>query len=312
MRIATEETRTTVVKAYESGVASREQLAAIFGYSLCTIGRWIREARASGRAAPMPRGHRPPAFGPEERAELASFIEGNPDATLEEMRERFGKGCSLAAVSKTVKRLGYVFKKNPAGKRAGQGGRGGGPRRLAVVPGGGGGAAAGVPRRVRRKDGHGGLYGRPLGGSRCRGRAPAGHWGRVTVLSAMRLDGTTESVVFEGATNRAIFDEYIRQVLAPTLEPGDILVLDNLSVHKSAALREAVSARGAEVRFLPAYSPDLNPIEKMWSKMKQALRGIGARTKEDLFSAVGVALGMVTESDAQGWFRSCGYIASQY
>jgi transposase len=155
------------------------------------------------------------------------------------------------------------------------------------------------------------LRGRSLGGSRCRGSAPAGRWGRVTVLSAVRLDGSTESVVFEGATNRAMFDEYIRRVLAPTLLPGDILVPDNLSVHKSAAMREEVGARGAEVRFLPAYSPDMNPIEKMWSKMKQALRRIGARTLEGLFEAVGVAFSTVTAGDAAGWFRSCGYMTSQ-
>jgi len=131
------------------------------------------------------------------------------------------------------------------------------------------------------------LYGRSLGGSRCHGRAPAGHWKRVTMLSAVRLDGTTHSMVFDGATDRAVFDEYIREVLAPALTPGDILVLDNLSVRKSAALREAVAARGAEVRFLPPYSPDLNPMEKMWGKVKQALRGIAAETMGELFLAVG-------------------------
>jgi len=107
-----------------------------------------------------------------------------------------------------------------------------------------------------------------------------------------------------------VFDEYIRRLLAPALMPGDILVLDNLSVHKSAALREAVAARGAEVRFLPPYSPDLNPIEKMWSKVKQALRKIGAATMEELFLAVGAALDTVTADDVRGWFRSCGYMTS--
>jgi transposase len=155
MRIASEEIRLLVVNACAAGTASREQLAAIFGYSLRTIARWVAESRRSGRAAPLPRGHMRPAFGPEERAELAAFIEANPDATLEEMRARFGKDCSLAVVSKTVTRMGYVYKKNPAGKRAGQGGHRGGPRRVAGVPGGDEGAEPGVPRRVRRKDGHG-------------------------------------------------------------------------------------------------------------------------------------------------------------
>jgi len=155
MRTASEEIRGIVVKACETGSASREQLVEIFGYSLRTIARWVAESRRSGRTTPLPKGHRPPAFSLEERRELAAFIEGAPDATLAEIRERFGKTCSLVAVWRTVAKLGYVFKKNPAGKRAGQAGRGGGQGRVAKVPGGRGGAAPGVPRRVVREDGHG-------------------------------------------------------------------------------------------------------------------------------------------------------------
>jgi len=155
------------------------------------------------------------------------------------------------------------------------------------------------------------LYGRSPKGKRCFCKALDGRWERVTMLSATRLDGSVESIVFEGATDRAIFDEYITGTLAPTLRPGDILVLDNLSVHKSPAMQEAVEARGAEVRFLPPYSPDMNPTEKMWSKVKAVLRKIEARTNGELFDAVGAALAMVTASDAKGWFESCGYMASQ-
>jgi transposase len=155
------------------------------------------------------------------------------------------------------------------------------------------------------------LYGRPPKGKRCFCKAPDGRWERVTTLSATRLDGSVESIVFEGAMDRAIFDEYITGTLAHTLTPGDILVLDNLSVHKSPAMQEAVEGRGAEVRLLPAYSPDMDPTEKMWSKAKAALCRIEARTNEELFDAVGVALSTVTASDGKGWFESCGYIASQ-
>jgi transposase len=152
------------------------------------------------------------------------------------------------------------------------------------------------------------LYGRAYQGKRCHDSAPAGHWETVTALSSVRLDGTTECIVFDGAVDRKMFDEYIKQILAPTLHLGDILVLDNLHAHKSKVCVEAVAARGAQVKFLPAYSPDLNPIEKMWSKVKQLLRGIKARTNEELYSSVGVALDMVTQTDAQGWYKSCGYI----
>jgi transposase len=155
------------------------------------------------------------------------------------------------------------------------------------------------------------LYGRAPRGRRCHDRAPCGRWERVTLLSAVRLDGSTESMVFGGATDRRAFDEYMRRVLGPTLGAGDVLVLDNLSVHKSAEMLKIAAGRGAEVRFLPPYSPDLNPIEKMWSKVKQTLRGIKARTDGDLLDAIGTALGGVTASDACGWFKSCGYVLSQ-
>lgn len=154
-------------------------------------------------------------------------------------------------------------------------------------------------------------YGRSIRGERCHDSAPSGNWEAVTVLSSIRLDGTTECIVFDGAVDRAMFDEYIKEILAPAIRPGDIVVLDNLSAHKSQKLHDIVAGRGAEVRFLPAYSPDLNPIEKMWSKVKQILRGIKARTEDELFAGMKTALNCVTDSDAKGWFDSCGYIQSE-
>ncbi|SKB09014.1 DDE superfamily endonuclease, partial [Prosthecobacter debontii] len=103
------------------------------------------------------------------------------------------------------------------------------------------------------------------------------------------------------------FVTYIEQVLCPTLRSGDIVVMDNLSVHKSPEVQRLVEAVGAEVRFLPAYSPDLNPIEKMWSKIKNSLRSLEARTPEQLDAAISVAFSKVTAKDAMGWFASCGY-----
>ena len=151
------------------------------------------------------------------------------------------------------------------------------------------------------------LYGRAKRGQRCLDSAPCGHWETVTILSSIRLDSSTESLIFEGAVDRIMFDAYIKEVLAPTLRPGDIVVMDNLNAHKSQDAYETIRKRQAEVLFLPAYSPDLNPIEKMWSKVKQVLRGIKPRTENDLFTATGTALSIITASDAQGWFQSCGY-----
>jgi len=117
--------------------------------------------------------------------------------------------------------------------------------------------------------------------------------------------------MFEGAVDRAMFEAYIEQILGPGLRPGDIVVMDNLGAHKSHVAKEFVESRSASYLFLPAYSPDFNPIEKMWSKIKQILRSLQARTQEELFDAVAKALNMVTADDAQGWFTSCGYIKSQ-
>ncbi len=152
------------------------------------------------------------------------------------------------------------------------------------------------------------LYGRAYKGRRCHDKAPDGRWKTVTVLSSIRLNGETESLMFEGAEDRKMFEAYIEQILGPSLRAGDIVVMDNLGSHKSQVAQTFVESRCASYLFLPAYSPDFNPIEKMWSKVKQILRSIKARTQEELFTAVAKALDMVTADDAQGWFESCGYV----
>lgn len=127
------------------------------------------------------------------------------------------------------------------------------------------------------------------------------------MISSIRLDGTTACMHLPGAADTAAFVTYIGQVLCPTLKQGDIVVMDNLSVHKSPEVVTLVQAKGAEVRFLPAYSPDLNPIEKMRSKIKALLRSAEARTPEQLDAAITMAFSKVTPKDAVGWFASCGY-----
>ena len=127
------------------------------------------------------------------------------------------------------------------------------------------------------------------------------------MISSIRLDGTTACMHLAGAADTDAFVAYIGQVLCPTLKQGDIVVMDNLAVHKSPEVLRLVAVAGAEVRFLPAYSPDLNPIEKMWSKIKTLLRSAEARTPEQLDQAISLAFSKVTAKDAAGWFASCGY-----
>ena len=114
-------------------------------------------------------------------------------------------------------------------------------------------------------------------------------------------------MALEGTTDTESFRAYVRQVLLPTLRPGDLVIMDNLSPHKSDPTLALITNAGAQVLFLPAYSPDLNPIEKMWSKIKSLLRTAEARTPADLITAIGQALAKVTAQDALGWFVSCGY-----
>ena len=151
------------------------------------------------------------------------------------------------------------------------------------------------------------LYGRAKYGERAVDSAPGGHWNTTTMIAAVTLDGYRAPMVINGATNREVFKVYVEKFLLPTLEPGDCVILDNLSAHKGNEIREMIESVGAELWFLPPYSPDLNPIEKMWSKVKAILRKIKARTEEDLVAAIATALEQVTANDCIGWFKSCGY-----
>jgi len=127
------------------------------------------------------------------------------------------------------------------------------------------------------------------------------------MICSVRLDGTTACMTIEGATNTEVFHAYVREVLVPSLRSGDIVVMDNLGAHKNERILALIEQAGAEVRFLPAYSPDLNPIEMMWSKVKALLRKQQARNAPDLLAAIASALSAVTAQDTLGWFAACGY-----
>jgi transposase len=151
------------------------------------------------------------------------------------------------------------------------------------------------------------LRGRALRGARVYASVPQGHWHTTTMLCSIRLDGSTACMTISGATDTEVFRTYVGKVLRPTLRPGDIVVMDNLSPHKSELTLALIQEAGAQVLFLPPYSPDFNPIEQMWSKIKQLLRSAEARTEADLLAAIGTALENVTAQDAMNWFASCGY-----
>ncbi len=151
------------------------------------------------------------------------------------------------------------------------------------------------------------LYGRAPRAQRLLAQRPQGHWCTTTMISSIRRDGTTACLTVEAATDTEVFRAYVREVLCPTLRPGDIVAMDNLAPHKNPQTLALIEAAGAQVRFLPAYSPDLNPIELMRSKVKARLRALEARTQADLLAAIATALGSVTGQDATHWFAHCGY-----
>ena len=151
------------------------------------------------------------------------------------------------------------------------------------------------------------LRGRCPRGQRLLSKAPAGHWQTTTMIAAIGLDGVQAPFALEGAVDAEAFGVYVEGVLLPTLRGGEIVVMDNLACHKHPRVRELIESVGAEVWYLPPYSPDFNPIEPMWSKIKQTLRSLAARTFEGLIEAIGIALGKITLQDLMGWFAHCGY-----
>ena len=151
------------------------------------------------------------------------------------------------------------------------------------------------------------LYAWSRRGERAFGSAPK-NWGKnVTLLASITREGLGPCLAVEGPTTREVFEAYLERVLAPTLRPGRMVVMDNLSAHKGGKVKEIIEGRGCELLYLPPYSPDLNPIEQVFSKVKWLLRKAEARTRESLIEAMGLALSAVSRRDVQGFFGHCGY-----
>lgn len=151
------------------------------------------------------------------------------------------------------------------------------------------------------------LRGRAPRGKRCRAPVPHGHWKTTTFTAALRLDGLTAPMVVDGAMDGATFRTYVEQVLVPTLGPGDIVVLDNLPAHKNAKAREAIENAGAILLFLPPYSPDFNPIEQLFAKLKALLRKAAARSIDELWDAIRDCLPSFSQNECANYFANCRY-----
>ena len=151
------------------------------------------------------------------------------------------------------------------------------------------------------------LRGRAPCGQRLIDKVPHGHWQTTTLIAALGVQGMRCSTVVDGAVNAEVFEAFVEQVLAPDLHAGDVVVMDNLSSHKRRKTRRLIESAGAQMLFLPPYSPDLNPIEMIFAKIKQSLRSLACRTREQLWSIMQSVLDQVSTSDAANCFRHCGY-----
>lgn len=152
-------------------------------------------------------------------------------------------------------------------------------------------------------------YGRAPRGQRLRAAIPHGHWKTTTFVAGLRVTGMTAPLVFDGPINAQVFEAYVEQFLAPTLRPGDVVIMDNLSSHKGPKVRAMIEAAGASLRYLPPYSPDFNPIENAFAKLKALLRKAAERTVEGLWSAIGQCVDLFSPSECQNYFVAAGYDA---
>jgi transposase len=151
------------------------------------------------------------------------------------------------------------------------------------------------------------LRGRSRRGMRLLARVPHGHWKLLTILAALGIEGIITAATVDAPTDADVFDRFITDALVPALRPGQVVVMDNLAAHKISSIRQSIEAAGCRLLYLPPYSPDFSPIEPMWSKLKQTLRSMAARTVTELIQAIEVAFTTITSSDCLGYFTHCGY-----
>jgi transposase len=304
--------RQRIVDTVLRGEGTIRQVADRFLVSASFVTRLLQLHRGTGSVGPRPHGGGNPAvLTPEDLERLREFIRERPDATLAECAAHLGASCGLMTISRALKKLGLPRKKKVP--RAAERDR---PevreQRREFCEG-----LAGVdPQRLVFVD----ECGADTAMVRTRGRAPAGQRvytdaparrESVTLTCGVRLAGVTATLAFPGATNTGVFEAYVEEVLVPELRPGDVVVWDNLKPHQSEEAIEAVEEAGAQVVSLPPYSPDLTPIEEMFSKVKGAMRSAAGRTKEAVYTAFGSALHDVTPENIAGWFRHRAAYAMQ-
>ena len=304
--------RRRVVHEVLSGSSCRAA-AARFGVGVSSAIRWVHRERTRGDLSPDKRGGNLRSHRIDAHAQaILDWIEETSDMTLSEIADRLGKSFGYhpapSVVCRFFQRHGITRKKKTA--HAAEQEREDvarlrlawfeaqpdlDPERLVFID------ECGTSTRMAR------LYGRSTRGQRCRAPIPHGHWKTTTFVGALRLSGMTAPMTLDGAMTGAAFLAYVEQLLVPTLSKGDIVIMDNLPAHKPPAIREAIEKTGAHFAFLPPYSPDFNPIEMAFSKIKAHLKKAAARTVTTLWEAIRDAIDAVTPNDCRGFFSAAGY-----
>jgi transposase len=302
--------RERVVEAIAVG-RTREEAAELHRVSLSTVGRLIRRKRETGSISPDKfGGYKQHALAPHTDR-VRELVAAQPDGTLLEYQTSLAKfkvKVSQAGIFRFLRHLDLSYKKKvihaseqdrPDVAAARQALREDqktlDPKQLVFID-----ETSASTNMTRR-------YGRAPGGKRLVCKVPHGHWKTTTFIAALRLESVSAPLVMDGAMTGETFRAYIEQFLAPTLASGDIVLMDNVRFHKVAGIKEAIEARGASVRYLPAYSPDLNPIEQFFAKLKSILRKIGARTVTSLQKAIADCLKVVLPAECAAFLVNSGY-----
>jgi transposase len=310
MRAYSNDLRERIVAAVERGEHSIRQIARLFSVSLSCVVRLLQRKRRTGAVQPDPRpgGVSQRKLDAAAEARLLELVHEQPDATLAELRDRLGIPCCLMTIGRALQRHKITRKKKTLHAQEQddprvQEQRQAFQEKLATVD----------PAHLVFVDESGATtamtrtYGRAPQGERVKGTAP-GTWKNVTLIAGLRTAGVVAPMALPGAVDQTVFQTYVQQGLVPELQAGDVVVMDNLQPHKHPAVIAAIEAAGARVEPLPIYSPDLTPIEEMFSATKNHLRTVAARTTERVISAMGEALDRVTQSDILGWFHDrCAY-----
>jgi transposase len=301
--------RERVLMAVDAGEGTQEEIATRFRVSARWIRKLLTRRIATGSIAPKPNGGgRKLSIQGEAADALRAAVRDDPDATLAELRQATGVKVCVMTVWRAIERLKITRKKKSLRAREqldpeviaqrrewGERTAGIDPDRFVFLD------ESNAKTTMTR------AYGRAPRGERVVDHVPAGKYHSTTMMGAVRRDGTVAAMVYQGGTDVAAMEAFAEGDLRGIVRTGDIVVMDNLSSHKDAGVIAAIERAGASVWHLPPYSPDFNPIEEMWSKVKGILRSLAARTAETLLEAIGVALRAVTATDAENWFAHCGY-----